>query len=134
MSLKLSASSSPRIRLLVLSINKLIAGSKTEDEACYLKEDGLSCVVNATRMTSVGLMLTAEAATSEVEEERNLNVKTDKMREGLKADLRRERDCVKSLKSHTGLSKRPTSGEEEGEILKSKLTQKSVSVLIEKNC
>jgi hypothetical protein len=116
------------------SINKPIADLKTEDEVCRLKKGGLSCVINATRMTNVGLMLTAEAATSEVEREKNLNAETNKMRKRLKADLKRKRDYVKSLKSHTGLLKRLTSGEEEEEILKSKLTQKSVSVLIEKNC
>jgi hypothetical protein len=85
-------------------------------------------------MTSVGLMLTAEAATSEIEKERNLNAETDEVREELKAGLKRKRDYVRSSKSHAGLSERPTLGEEEREILKSELTQKSVSVLTEKNC
>jgi hypothetical protein len=134
MLLKLSASSSPRIRLLVLFINKLIAGLKTEDEAYYLKESGLSCVVNAIRMTSVGLMLTAEAATSEVEEKRNLNAEANKMRKELKASLKKKKDYVKSLKNHAELSKKPTLEEKEKEILKSKLTQKNVLVLIKKNC
>jgi hypothetical protein len=134
MLLKLSASLSPRIRLLVSSIDKSIAGSKTEDEAYYLKRGELLCVVSATRMTSVGLMLTAEAATSEVEKERDLNAEADKIREELKASLRKKRGCVKSSKNRAGLSKESTLREEEKEILKSELTQKSISVLIEKNC
>jgi hypothetical protein len=116
------------------SINKSIADSKTEDEAYYLKRDGLLCVVSATRMTNVGLMLTAEAATSEVEKERDLNAETDKIREELKAGLKKKRGCVKSSRSHAGLSEKPTLREEEKEILKSELTQKSISVLIRKNC
>jgi hypothetical protein len=85
-------------------------------------------------MTSVGLMLTAEAATSEIKKERNLNAETNEVREGLKAGLKREKGYVRSSRSRAGLSKRPTLGEEEREILKSELTQKSVSVLTEKNC
>jgi hypothetical protein len=118
----------------VSSIDKSIAGSKTEDEAYYLKKDELLCVVSATRMTSVGLMLTAEAATSEVEKERDLNAETDKIREKLKAGLRKKRGCVKSSRSRVGLSEKSTLREEEKKILKLKLTQKSISVLIEKNC
>jgi hypothetical protein len=115
------------------SMNKPIAGLKTEDEACRLKRDELSCVVNAIRMTSVGLMLIAEAATSEIKKKRNLNAETNEMRKRLKAGLRKEKDYVKSSRSYAELSKKPTSGEEKKKILKSELTQKSVSILTEKN-
>jgi hypothetical protein len=134
MSLKLSASSSPKIKLLISSIDKLIAGLKTGNEAYRLKEDELSCVVNAIRMTSVGLILTVKAATSKVKEEKNLNAEANKMREKLKAGLRKEKDYVKSSKNHIGLLEKPTLKEKKKKILKLKLTQKNVSVLIKKNC
>jgi uncharacterized protein YbaP (TraB family) len=134
MSLKLSASSSPRIRLLVSFISKLIAGLKTEDEAYRLKKNELSYVINAIRITSVGLMLTAKAATSEIKRKKDLNAETDEIREKLKANLKKKKGYIKSLKNHAELLKKSILKEKKKKILKSKLTQKNISVLIKKNC
>jgi hypothetical protein len=79
-------------------------------------------------------MLTAKAATSEIKRKKDQNAETNKMRERLKMDLKKEKGYVKSLRNHTELSKKPISEEKKKKILKSKLTQKNVSILIKKNC